>query len=1018
MTYQEIKNFINTYIVANGLGAITGARLNTALNELADYKGFDSVVVTTLPAGSDATATVQEMTLVLGIPRGADGQDGQNAINPFKGWFNSLDDLKGLFTASAGDSAYVKDASPATTWSIYVYDSTASSDNYWADSGTKADTSNVQTFASGEEVNQTYIDDTNLENPTVNSISKAIDVAPLKYSLTGFNNDVIVVQNPSDNYNNGYYVHGTNGSLASNTGAKYFEIQIPEGTKKIRFLGWAQTLASIYPGAAIGHEVNGVFEKDYAVRFSAQSVSKYPKEYTINLENYPSAHIFRTTIKFNASTPSVSIEDSFYCIFVKEGDTVLDKIDEAEQNAKNYTDEQLSDVNDSIEQIEESLTYEEDTAITPYEQPTTGMFLNGVVGSNVSNSCTSNQYMQIQKYTVEEGKSYKVDCFIGYAYAFYCVYLINSSGVILGRYLTKNESDPSTTWKNEPIELIDGTAEIWLNVQTIQVSKYGVKSCTSSLVDVSSLKSQVDTNTDDIQGLMSANTKLMKVTVDTSQNIMVRSHLNAEKDIAVTMARYNVGGKTNNITFNKVCLGNRDSEDSTLLANEVNSFTDSTPPLNTSKFGYMYAQHGWAIPAFTVSSGSVSNSDVNTEWVDMAHDNRSYYIGKVSGSIVYLIPKITGSAGQQTPSLNFWDTTQPKPTTLTKATDNSRQITGTSSRYDLPVQVIKATHYIADGLEVFVDATAGVSTFHCDTFSVCQDIECKAPWSIATPSDWFEDTIPFPSNSNVFLMQRSYNFVGTSCTVNVSINCESPIMINDYYSVQPQQPFQNGDYNSKTYFPKSKRDGGINSNTTDTTSVVIYRNTTNLYDVNDMTDRVVTVLEDSGDYLIGVASGMSLDKGMTIPSIRNTQTVVGSAGQAPKSYVLIWNVSGAPNKCYFRPFRASGEGTGWDSGIVNTDFVKDFVTYFAWFDPNANPEQQVYCVKEGDYWIVYVHAQTLTGKAAVNLPSNMEGMQVVETIEHTDGATLLTDVVTSGRLYVKYAANSNGQANFITMKLK
>ena len=177
MTYQEIKNFINTYIVANGVGAITGARLNTALNELADYKGFDAVVVTTLPAGSDATATVQGMTLVIGIPRGADGQDGQNAINPFKGWFNSLDDLKDLFTASAGDSAYVKDASPATTWSIYVYDETATTDNNWADSGMKADTSNVQTFASGEEVNQTYIDDTKLVNPLENSLAKADDVA-------------------------------------------------------------------------------------------------------------------------------------------------------------------------------------------------------------------------------------------------------------------------------------------------------------------------------------------------------------------------------------------------------------------------------------------------------------------------------------------------------------------------------------------------------------------------------------------------------------------------------------------------------------------------------------------------------------------------------------------------------------------------------------------------------------------------------------------------------------------------
>ena len=75
----------------------------------------------------------------------------------FKGWFNTLAELKAAHTATEGDSAYVKDVSPATTWSIYVYDSTAGSNNFWADSGTDADTSNVQTFASSQEVNEVHI---------------------------------------------------------------------------------------------------------------------------------------------------------------------------------------------------------------------------------------------------------------------------------------------------------------------------------------------------------------------------------------------------------------------------------------------------------------------------------------------------------------------------------------------------------------------------------------------------------------------------------------------------------------------------------------------------------------------------------------------------------------------------------------------------------------------------------------------------------------------------------------------
>lgn len=121
----------------------------------------NTLSIGTVTDGEQAAASItgeapnQQLNLVL--PKGEQGDPGQNAVNPFKGWWQNLATLKAAITAEPGDSAYVKDASPATTWSIYVYDATASSDNYWADSGTDADTSNVQTFASGEEVNEVHI---------------------------------------------------------------------------------------------------------------------------------------------------------------------------------------------------------------------------------------------------------------------------------------------------------------------------------------------------------------------------------------------------------------------------------------------------------------------------------------------------------------------------------------------------------------------------------------------------------------------------------------------------------------------------------------------------------------------------------------------------------------------------------------------------------------------------------------------------------------------------------------------
>ena len=87
------------------------------------------------------------------------GDKGDTPPNPFKGWFPDFPTLKSTFTASPGDYAYVHDDSPATTTSIYIYSSLASSDMYWADSGENVDTSNISTFESGEQISQVSIID-------------------------------------------------------------------------------------------------------------------------------------------------------------------------------------------------------------------------------------------------------------------------------------------------------------------------------------------------------------------------------------------------------------------------------------------------------------------------------------------------------------------------------------------------------------------------------------------------------------------------------------------------------------------------------------------------------------------------------------------------------------------------------------------------------------------------------------------------------------------------------------------
>lgn len=316
MTYQEIKSFINTYIVHNGVGAITGSRINTALNALADYYGFDSVVVTTLPAGSEATANVQGRTLELGIPRGANGNDGLDATNPFKGWFNSLADLKASYTASVGDSAYVKDASPATTWSTYIYDETASSDNFWADSGIDADTSNVQTFSTGEEVNQVAIDKSKLVNPvnttdaTKPVLARAEDVMNFASKL-----EALTMKEQKQTFVgvNGYYRASTKTIIQYST-SRYTEIPITSGFNRIRFRGMSFKGANAsYMGYAFKSQNNYILSKAFLDNVTEQIESVEPKEYIVDIPE--GATSFIVSIQF-AGSQTVT-EDSFYCYFQK-----------------------------------------------------------------------------------------------------------------------------------------------------------------------------------------------------------------------------------------------------------------------------------------------------------------------------------------------------------------------------------------------------------------------------------------------------------------------------------------------------------------------------------------------------------------------------------------------------------------------------------------------------------------------------------------------------------------------------
>ena len=104
-------------------------------------------------AGVDNIGTINDPILQFTIPRGLNGTNGKDAVEPFKGWYPSVNDLP--INPVVGDYAYIKGATTSDPAAIYECTTAGT----WSDSGRTADTSNVQTFASGEEVNEVHIVD-------------------------------------------------------------------------------------------------------------------------------------------------------------------------------------------------------------------------------------------------------------------------------------------------------------------------------------------------------------------------------------------------------------------------------------------------------------------------------------------------------------------------------------------------------------------------------------------------------------------------------------------------------------------------------------------------------------------------------------------------------------------------------------------------------------------------------------------------------------------------------------------
>ena len=209
-TFEEVEGFIKGEFSGKQDTLVSGETIKTINN--IDVLGSGNIV----------------------IPKGED------AVNPFKGWFDSSSALSAAYPSpKVGDYAYIKGASSSDPAAIYE----CATAGTWTDSGRTVDTSSVQTFASGEEVNDVHI---------VNDLTTGGEHNVASSEIVKNVADILEISNDfeplSYNIKKGFYV-SSNGVIKAVQSNSYTIAYIPSSNenRKIRVVISDNKQSGTYP---------------------------------------------------------------------------------------------------------------------------------------------------------------------------------------------------------------------------------------------------------------------------------------------------------------------------------------------------------------------------------------------------------------------------------------------------------------------------------------------------------------------------------------------------------------------------------------------------------------------------------------------------------------------------------------------------------------------------------------------------------------------------------------------------
>ena len=512
--------------------------------------------------------------------------------------------------------------------------------------------------------------------------------------------------------------------------------------------------------------------------------------------------------------------------------------------------------------------------------------------------------------------------------------------------------------------------------------------------------------------------KLMKVTIDDTW-FDVRSKHSETEDILISFAN-RINGENNNLqstTFANVYIGPNTLADNTLKTSTyfVSNPYDQISPVGVNSFWYLYAQHGWTI-ARGINNGQVDSTDVGSIWKDQ--NNRQFCLGYVSGSYAYWVPVCTQDAGTGVWTAS-WSQLNPYPNSFTYVSGTATHTASfsmTTSRYDVRVQTQKR-EYLVDGKIV------ENGTYYCNDFTFNEYILGHNPAAVV-PTQWFIGDWNSDSryNGDLINWSRSFDFKCGSVKYMCSMDVVNPFKITEFYDVMPQMPLQTGNYHSYSFIPKVNKlyNGNMICKPflTDSGVVSITATKSTIFDSADLPDRVVTYLKNgSNRYRCVEAAGFALNEGITQKLIRNA-----NLANRPNTALILNYGSSTSTRNKFYSY-VLDENT-YPNGIVNNTVALNCSGFFSFTDQNIQAENVfVNWYKDNDGYVIYVHGQQAYNKVGIVLPEFMNGYKLDNIIEKTGNSDVLTDVVVSGRMYVKlpsqtYYGVNNFDANYIVFRVK